>query len=110
MIEQGNLAAHEILMITDTVQCRACCKYAALRHANCESRRILLGASDDVKKQVLKNAINWFIVLTTSAFFFFWKRDRPEGKQLVAAKTSGGTTERVTITKVLRKKKSKKYS
>ena len=68
--QKGNLEAHEILMITDTEQCRPCYTYATPRHTSCKCGIILLRASEEVQKQVLKNGINWFNVLTTSAFVF----------------------------------------
>ena len=72
--EQGNLEAHEILMITDTVQCKSYYNHTTSGHTYCNCGFILL-----VKKQVLKNVMNCFSILTTSAFSF-QNRKSPEGK------------------------------
>ena len=53
--EQGNAEAHEILRITDTVQCESRYNYATSEHTYCKCGLILPGASDEVQKQVLKN-------------------------------------------------------
>ena len=47
--EQGNLEAHEIPRITDTIQCTS---FLQLRNS------LFLGASDEVKIQVRENVIN----------------------------------------------------
>ena len=57
-------------MITDTVQRKSCYNYATPWHTHCRYGRIFLGASDEVKKQVLKHVINCFSMLTTRAFIF----------------------------------------
>ena len=67
--KQGNLEVHEILMITDTLQCKSCYNHATPRHTYCKCGLIFLGARDEVKKQGLKNGINCFTLLTTSACF-----------------------------------------
>ena len=74
--EQGNLEAHAILMIIDTVQCESC-------YFKC--RQELFGVSDEVKKQALKNLAKRPSILTTSVIGFF-KLESRKGKQLVAAK------------------------
>ena len=52
--EQSNLEAHEVLMITDTLQCRSCNKYVT--SGNVPNVDLFLpGASEEVKEQVLKN-------------------------------------------------------
>ena len=56
--EQGNREAYEILMITDTVQCKSCDSYTTPGHTYCKCGRMLPGASDEVKKQVLQNVMN----------------------------------------------------
>ena len=50
--------------------------HATPGHTYCKCGLALLGASDDVKKQVLKNIINFFRKLTTSAFVFEQVRPR----------------------------------
>ena len=52
--EQSNVDAHEILMITDAVQCRSCYKNATLGHTYCECGLTLPGVSEEVTKQVQK--------------------------------------------------------
>ena len=78
--EQGSLEAHENLMITDTVQCKSCCHYALPRQCG----RVLPGASDEVKKHVLKNVINCFNTFTTSAFVL--TSGTPRGKTIGSSK------------------------
>ena len=68
--EHGHLEVHEIFMTTDAVQCRSCTVCVTLGHTHCECGLILFGASQEVKKQVLKNVINCFHILTTGAFAF----------------------------------------
>ena len=77
--EQGNLEAHAILMITHTVRCKLCYNYATSSvHTYCNFGFVLLAVSDEVKKQVLKNVINCFSMLTSSALVF--KQGQPWGK------------------------------
>ena len=72
--EQGFLEAHEVLMITDNIQFKSCYNYAAPGYTYCKCGLILPGASDEVKKQVLKNVLNCFNFLTTSATVFVKKQ------------------------------------
>ena len=82
--EQGSLEAHDILMITNTVQCKSCYQLRNFRNTSCECGLIFHEARKEVKKQVLKNVINCFSVPRTTAFVF--KTGKPRGKQLLAAK------------------------
>ena len=56
-------------MITDAVQCTSCYKDATPGHTS-RMWTFSPGASEEVKKQVLKNVINCFNILTTSASVF----------------------------------------
>ena len=57
-------------MITHTVRCKLCYNYATSSvHTYCNCGLVLLGASDEVKKQVLKHVINCFSMLTSSTCF-----------------------------------------
>ena len=80
-------------MITDTVKCRSCYKYGTLGHTYCECGLMLPGASDDVKKQIIKNVINCFNVMKTSAFVL--EMECPNGEQLVAVQAPKFITRRV---------------
>ena len=71
--EHGFLETHGVLMITDNIQFKSCYNYAAPGRTYCKCGLILPGASDEVKKQVLKNVINCFNFLTTGATVFVKK-------------------------------------
>ena len=93
--EQSNREAHEILMITDTVQCRL------LQIRNFTYWNVDLFFLEQVKKLRNKLSRTSSIVklhLHTSAFVF--NTTSPERKPLVAAKTSICPTKRVNMTKV----------
>ena len=98
--EQCNLDAQEMLMITNTVQCKSCYNYATPGYTSCKCGFILPGASDEIKKQVPKDVMNFFSMLTTSAFVLKAGTSREktvgrsEGSQLYHL-------TRVSITKVL---------
>ena len=95
--ETGNLEAHEVLMITDAVQCGSRFNHATLGHNIANVDLFLL---EQVKK--LRNKFSRkssFVLMFSYRAHLFSKLECPEGKQMVAARTLGGTTNRVTFTK-----------
>ena len=65
--EQSNIEAHEVLMITDAVQCKTCYHCAIAGHTCCQCGQPNPRASGEVKKQLFKIAMNCFKKLTTIA-------------------------------------------
>ena len=97
----------KILMITDTIQCKSCYNNATHGHTWCKSGLVLVGATDEVKKQILKNVINCFDIFRTSAFVSLSGKltrktvGRSEGSQLyhqAREHYKGAVTERAVQT------------
>ena len=107
--EQCNLDAQEMLMITNIVQCKSCYKYATPGYTSCKCGFVHPGASDEIKKQVPKDVMNFFSMLTTSAFVLKagTSREKTVGRSEVSQLYHH---TRVSITKVLWKRNTKTFS
>ena len=83
--EQGNTEAHEKLMITDEVQCSSSHTYATLRHTYCECGIMLTGKVKKLRYKLSRTS-SVASIFTRQAQVFS-KLERPEERQLFAART-----------------------
>ena len=106
--EQGNFDAHEILMITDTAQCRSCHNYVTVGHHLATVELFFLEQVKKLRNKVSRTSSNCFNMFTTSALAF--KTGKPRGgQQLVATDAPSCTTQREHY-KTAQKKQYKKHS
>ena len=68
IVEQVNIESFEIMKQTNKIQRERCHKHMSIGHTQCYCGLNLPRASDEVQKQILKNVIQDFELLTTSAF------------------------------------------
>ena len=69
IVEQGNIEAFECTELTDQTQCENGCRHMSVGDGYCHRGRILPGASEEVQRQILKNVMQNFELLTTSSAF-----------------------------------------
>ena len=78
--EQGNLEAHEIVLVADAVQNKSCYKYATPRHTYCKCGLVLPGASDEVKKTSSQKRHQLFQYADSKPMYFQTRKAQRENK------------------------------